>query len=84
MTKLEKLLERLRRDPGSGRFRELDRLLRAAGARVRHGKGDHSVYSIGGQTIILPYRRAQMSVAYVRQVIAALDQVRGFTNDDED
>jgi hypothetical protein len=85
MTKLEKLLDRLRRNPGSGRFSELDRLLVDAGFTVRQpgGGSSHYIYSLGAQRLTIPRHRGLMPAHYVREAIAALGQVRELTDDDE-
>jgi hypothetical protein len=82
MSKIDKALERLRNNPKSVRFDDLDTLLLRLGFRKRQ-KGSHAFYTRGGLRIGVPHPHNQPYVlpVYVKQVIALLDEL---DEDDED
>lgn len=85
MGKLEKLYERAKRNPGSVRFDELDKLLRRWNFTRRQPRGGSSHYTYTRETVRLtvPRHGSTVSPEYVRAAIAALEQL-GLDDEDED
>jgi len=75
LSKLEKLLERIRNNPKTVRFEELDKLLVRAGfVRRQSGKGtSHFVYRKDGQKISIPYNNPYIKQVYVIEAIELLE-----------
>lgn len=66
------------------RFADIRRVLERHGWTHRQGKGSHHVFTRpGGPTIVIPVHRNRVKPVYVRQVEAAIRQVRG-TEDEAD
>ncbi len=76
MSRLEKLRERIARNPKHVAFKELDRLLRGYGFEARRPRrgSSHHYYSKGRVKISIPKRKHHMLPAYVRLVLKAIDQ----------
>lgn len=77
MSKLEKLLLRIRNSPQSVTFDELDRLLSAYGFTRRQPRSgsSHYVYSFGQLRITVPFKRPYVKTFYVKQALALLDEL---------
>ncbi|MGE5576973.1 MAG: type II toxin-antitoxin system HicA family toxin [Syntrophothermus sp.] len=67
----EKLLEKVRNNPKTVRFEELDKILRRNGFRCRqpHGGSSHYVYIKDATTLVVPFQKPYIKEIYVRQVI---------------
>jgi hypothetical protein len=75
MTKREKLLERLRRNPQNVRFDEVDTILLGLGFAKRQRGTSHAVYTLGVHRITVPYRKPFIKAVYVKQLLALLDEI---------
>lgn len=75
MGSLEKLLEKIRRNPKSVRFAELDLVLRRAGFTRSQPQGgsSHYVYRKGPRKLTVPYRQPHILEAYVKRAIKLLE-----------
>lgn len=78
MSQLEKLLEKIKRNPKTVRFEELDKVLRRAGfTRSQPGSGSsHYVYRKGSLKLVVPYRQPYVLQAYVVQAIKLLEEIK--------
>ncbi|SHJ16765.1 toxin HicA [Desulfofundulus thermosubterraneus] len=75
MGRLEKLLERIKRNPRTVRFEELDTILCRAGF-VRsqpRGGSSHYIYRKGPYKLVVPYRQPYILQAYVTRAIKLLE-----------
>jgi hypothetical protein len=74
VSKLEKLLERIRNNPKTVRFEELDKLLLRAGfTRRQSNKGtSHFYYTKGDKALSVPYKKPYILKVYVEQAIEFL------------
>ena len=75
MSKLEKLLERIKNNPKTVRFEELDKILTNAGyerAQPRGGSSHYTYRKVGRDAITIPYRRPYVAEVYVSKVLRAL------------
>ena len=77
MTRLEKLRQRIARNPKHVRFADLDRLLRGYGFQVRQpGKGSsHYIYTRGWWRITVPRKRPFVREHYVRDALKLLEEI---------
>ena len=77
MSKLDKLLERIRNNPVTVSFDELDKVLRHYGFEPRQPKGgsSHTVYSRMGARITVPFKRPHVKKIYVTQAVALIDEI---------
>lgn len=77
MSQLEKLLERIRNNPKTVRFEELDKILRKAGYIVKQPNRGSSHYTYrkkGHMPLTIPKKSPYVKPEYVEQVINALDE----------
>lgn len=78
MSRKEKLLERIRRNPNNVAFRDLQRLLELFGFELKRSKGSHHSFvgEVGGQKrlIVIPFRRPLKTV-YVKQVLELVEEI---------
>ncbi|TDA67878.1 MAG: toxin HicA [Clostridia bacterium] len=83
MGQLGKLLERIKRNPKTVRFEELDKiLLRAGFAKSQPGGGSsHYIYRKGDLKLVVPYRQPYILQTYV---IRAIKLLEGMEADGED
>jgi predicted RNA binding protein YcfA (HicA-like mRNA interferase family) len=84
LSKLEKLLERIRNNPKTVRFEELDKILRKAGfVRRQSRKGtSHYVYTKdGADSVTVPFRTPYVLVVYVEEAMEAIGDF--FDQEDE-
>ncbi|HAG10905.1 MAG TPA: toxin HicA [Desulfotomaculum sp.] len=81
MSKLEKLLQKIKNNPKQVRFDELDRILTRAGFERRQpGSGSsHYYYTKGPLMISVPYRQPYILTTYV---VAAIKLLKGMGEDD--
>lgn len=75
MTKREKLLERIRRNPWDVSFEELDKILRQHGFKCRQpSKGSsHYTYIKGDVRLTLP-KQNPMRPVYVKMTLRAIEE----------
>ncbi|MDP3973798.1 MAG: toxin HicA [Candidatus Daviesbacteria bacterium] len=76
MTKREKRVRKLFQNPKTVPFKELDRVLKDAGFKMRQpGSGSsHSVYTKGEIQISVPFRRPFVKEVYVKRVLELLGE----------
>lgn len=77
MAKRAKLLLKIRNNPQSVAFEDLDKLLDDYGfvRRQPHSGSSHYVYSFGRHRITVPFKRPFVKAIYVKQVLAILDEL---------
>ena len=76
MSKLEKLLQRIKNNPKNVRFEELDKILvNAEYERTQPRRGSsHFIYrKLGREPITIPYRKPFVHEVYVQKVIRELN-----------
>lgn len=75
MTQLEKLYQRVKNNPKTVRFEELDRvLIRAGFTRSQPGGGSsHYVYRKGDKKLVVPHRRPFIKEIYVKRAVELLE-----------
>ncbi len=75
MSKLEKLLQRIKNNPKTVRFEELDKVLRREGYEPSQPRGGSSHYTykkFGGRSITIPRQLPYVNECYVRDVLDTL------------
>ncbi|MBD3879602.1 MAG: toxin HicA [Quinella sp. 1Q5] len=75
MSKLEKLLQRIKNNPKSVRFEELDKILLNADyerAQPRSGSSHYTYRKEGKNPITIPHRKPYIHEVYVQKVIDEL------------
>jgi predicted RNA binding protein YcfA (HicA-like mRNA interferase family) len=79
MTKIDKLLARIRNNPKNVTFEELRTLLEAYGFEFLHARGSHYSFQgiVGGKSIkvVIPYRRPNVNVEYVKTVLEYIERI---------
>ncbi|MCL6447251.1 MAG: toxin HicA [Armatimonadetes bacterium] len=77
MGSLKKLLEKIKRNPKTVRFDELDMVLRRAGFERSQPRGgsSHYVYRKGNRKLVVPRRQPYILQAYVIRAIKHLEGV---------
>ncbi|MBR3051206.1 MAG: toxin HicA [Selenomonadaceae bacterium] len=76
MSKLEKLLQRIKNNPKTVRFEELDKILSNAGyecAQPGRGSSHYTYRKPSNNPITIPYQRPFVNEVYVRKVIRELN-----------
>lgn len=75
MSKLEKLLQRIRNNPLQVRFVELDKILLNEGFNKRQpgGGSSHYIYTKGCKRLTVPFRKPYILEAYVKLAIKAIE-----------
>ncbi|MBR4151838.1 MAG: type II toxin-antitoxin system HicA family toxin [Selenomonadaceae bacterium] len=76
MSKLEKLLQRIKNNPKTVRFEELDKILLNAGYEKSQPRGGSSHYTYrkpNNDPITIPYHKPYINEIYVQAVIRALN-----------
>lgn len=81
MTKREKRLRKLFRNPKTVSFKELDTVLRSFSFEVRQPKSgsSHYIYTKGDIQISVPFKRPYVKEVYVKRV---LELIGGETNEE--
>lgn len=75
MSKLEKLLQRIKNNPKTVRFEELDKILTNAGYernQPRSGSSHYTYRKAYRDAITIPYHRPYVAEVYVSKVLRAL------------
>lgn len=76
MSKQDKLLQKIRRNPKDVSFKELDQLLRAFGYELVRTKGSHNAYRRpGAPTITVARRQPHVHSEAVKDVLRAIDDL---------
>jgi predicted RNA binding protein YcfA (HicA-like mRNA interferase family) len=81
MTKRDKLIERMRRDPRSIRFDEIETLLLSLGFVKRQKGSSHVVFTLGSSEVVVPFRKPTVKPVYVQLVLALLDEIEDSRED---
>ena len=80
MTKIDKLLARVRNNPKAVSFRDIQALLAAFGFVLKRSRGSHHVFSgmVGGRRtrIVIPYRQPHIKAAYVKEALDVIDEIK--------
>lgn len=76
MSKAKKLLQKIRNNPKSVPFDDLDKVLLGCGfTRRQAGSGSsHYYYTLGALTLSVPYKRPYVKEVYVRLALNLIDQ----------
>ena len=75
MTKHNKAIDRMRRNPNSVRFEEIDSLLMGLGFE-RRWKGSHATYLRPGRRPITgPFRKPFVLAVYVKTILTLLEEM---------
>jgi len=82
LSKLQKLLKRIKNNPKQVRFEELDKILSHYGFTRRQpgGGSSHYIYTIGTVVITVPYHQPHIKAFYVERAMKILEEV---IDDDE-
>ena len=82
MSKLQKLLKKIKNNPRQIRFDELDKILVRAGFRRSQPRGgsSHYIYSKGSKQISIPYAQPYIKSKYIER---ALELLEGEMNNNE-
>lgn len=81
MTKREKRITSMRRNPKSVRPDDLDVVLREEGFSVRQQSTSHRIYVRGSQQISVPQRHPFLLPVYVRQALALIGEAEEVEED---
>ena len=76
MSKAKKLLDKIRNNPKSVPFDDLDRVLLGCGFTRRQAGGgsSHYYYTLGALTLSVPFKRPYVKEVYVRHALDLIDQ----------
>ncbi len=76
MSRLEKLLQRIRNNPKTVKFEEMEKLLIKAGFTKRQPRNgsSHSIYKKDGQLITIPYKNPYMKQTYVVEAMELIGE----------
>ena len=75
MSKRQKAIEKLRRNPKHVRFETVDSLLLGLGLDKRRGCTSHTIYSLGPHRVNIPFRRPFIGPKYAIEVLSILDKM---------
>ncbi|MDF9406999.1 toxin HicA [Pelotomaculum isophthalicicum JI] len=75
MSKLEKLLQKIKNNPRQVRFEELDKILIRSDFKKRQPRkgSSHYTYTKGTTLVTVPYDQPHIDIAYVKLAIKALE-----------
>lgn len=81
MSKRDKAIERLRQNPKTVRFEDIDSLLLSFGFEKRQ-KSSHATYILKNhRPITIPFRKPFILPVYVKNVLQLLDEIDQLTED---
>ena len=81
MAKKEKLLQNIRRNPKTVRFKDVNKLLLSFGFEKRQ-RGSHATYILKGQgRITIPFRKPFILPIYVKEILKLLDEMDLLSNE---
>jgi predicted RNA binding protein YcfA (HicA-like mRNA interferase family) len=88
MAKRDKLLQRMRNNPGNVSMRELQAILESFGFVLDRIAGSHYVFvgEIGGRgvTFVIPMRKPHIKAGYIRDVLSLVDRIKIVTEEEDD
>jgi len=75
LSKLKKLLQKIKNNPKQVRFKELDKILTRSGFTKRQPRGgsSHYIYTKGKMRLIIPYNQPHIKAIYVERVLKILE-----------
>jgi hypothetical protein len=75
MSKFEKLLQKIKNNPKTVRFTELDKILIRLGfSKQQSGSGSsHYIYTKGASVIVVPFKQPHIKAVYVVRAIKILE-----------
>ena len=82
MSKPDKLIERMRRNPKSIRFEEIEALLLGLGFVKRQNRSSHAIFTRGPYQVVVPFHRPTVKPVYVKVVLNVLDEIEGLDEGD--
>ena len=76
MSKKEKLWEKIKNNPKTVRFEDIDKVLQDIGFKRRNPSGGSSHYTYTMEDIILtiPYKRPHIKAVYIKNAIEIIDK----------
>ena len=74
MTKREKLLERLRRNPNNVRFDQIRKLLEEESFGLQRVTGSHHVFKKDNVIFVVPVHQNRVKSVYVKRLIDIIDE----------
>jgi hypothetical protein len=79
MSRKEKLYRKLKNNPSSGSFKDVDNLLRWCGFELRRTSGSHHIYKREGydQIVSVPYHKP-LGTYYVKNAVALFERFFDF------
>jgi predicted RNA binding protein YcfA (HicA-like mRNA interferase family) len=78
MTKIDKLLARIRNNPKNVTFDDLRKVLEAYGFELRRSEGSHRMFKspLAPDTLlVIPFKRPYVKVKYVEDALALIDKI---------
>jgi predicted RNA binding protein YcfA (HicA-like mRNA interferase family) len=77
ITKKEKLLNRIKNNPITVKFEELDKILQDVGFERRQPSGgsSHYTYGLADKILTVPYKKPYIKVIYVKMAIKLLEDL---------
>ena len=77
ITKKEKLLNRIKNNPITVKFEELDKILQDVGFERRqpNGGSSHYTYGLDNKILTVPYKKPYIKVIYVKMAIKLLEDL---------
>lgn len=77
ITKKEKLINRIKNNPKTVKFEELDKLLQNVGFERRQPRGgsSHYTYGIADKILTVPCKKPYIKVIYVKMAIKLLEDL---------
>ncbi len=84
MSKKEKALAKIRRNPKHVRFDDLEAILLALGFIKRQDGTSHAIFTLDKHIVNVPKRRPFVKPKYVELVLAALDEVKELADESKD
>ena len=75
ITKKEKLLGRIKNNPKTVKFEELDKLLKDVGfvSRQPNGGSSHYTYVLQDKILTVPFKRPYVKIIYIKMAIKLLE-----------
>ncbi len=74
MTKADKRIQKMRRNPKNVRFDDVDAVLLALGFQKRQ-RGSHAIYTLNRWRITIPTRKPFILSVYVKELLVLLDEL---------
>ena len=77
MTRKEKLLQKMKNNPKSVKFEDIDKIMREVGFERRQPSrgSSHYTYSYKDKTLTVPYNRPFIKVIYIKMALQILEEL---------